>query len=201
MAAVFALILLLLIPLGMINSVLRDRLGRRNEAVSEITSVWGREQDIIGPVLIIPYRYTYKSWREQPSLGGKIEKVEVMETATAHACFLPARLDISGQIRPSTLLRGIYEAVVYSGKLSLSGHFARPDFESLRISDQNILWEDAVVTLAIPDLRGVKETILESEHAFQNSSNALSKISNSFSGWTTSTKHRIEIYANWHPFF
>lgn len=153
------LILLLLIPLGMINSVLKERLQRRNEAVTEITSSWGREQEIIGPVLIVPFRYTVKSWKEQPTASGKIEKMEVLETATGHACFLPARLDISGDIKPSELRRGIYDAVVYSGKLSLSGHFAPPDFESLRIAEQDVLWGEAIVTMAIPDLRGVKETI------------------------------------------
>ena len=44
MAGVALLILLLLIPLNMVSSVLRERLGRRNEAVADITSSWGRDQ-------------------------------------------------------------------------------------------------------------------------------------------------------------
>ena len=159
MAGVTILILLLLIPLGMIHSVLRERLERRNEAVVEITSVWGREQSIIGPVLIVPYRYSFKSWKEQPGADGKIEKVEVVETAIANAYFLPASLTIYGDIKPTQLRRGIYQAVVYSGKLELSGRFARPDFANLKVEEQNILWDDAIVTFAIPDLRGVKETL------------------------------------------
>lgn len=38
---VTVLILLLLISLSMIDSVLQERLGRRNAAVVEITSSWG----------------------------------------------------------------------------------------------------------------------------------------------------------------
>lgn len=159
MLGVAVLILLLLIPLTMIKSVLTERLQRRNDAVTEITSVWGREQDIVGPILIVPYRYTYKTWKEQPTASGKIEKLEVVETATAHAYFLPARLDVTGEIKPSELRRGIYEAVVYSGKLSFSGEFAPPNFQSLRIDEEKVLWDDAIVTMAIPDLRGVRETI------------------------------------------
>src|SRR6186997_1473331 len=53
-----ALVLVLLIPLAMITGVLRERLERRNEAVADITSSWGREQNVIGPVLGIPYQYT-----------------------------------------------------------------------------------------------------------------------------------------------
>jgi len=158
-AGVVALTLLLLIPLGMIHSVLGERLERRNEAVADITSSWGREQNIIGPVLMVPYRYSFKSWKEQPGERGKIEKVEVTETAVANACFLPATLAINGDLKPSRLKRGIYQAVVYAGSLEISGQFSRPDFSSLRIKEEDILWDDALVTFAIPDLRGVKEAL------------------------------------------
>jgi inner membrane protein len=159
MAGVMILTLLLLIPLVMIQSVLHERLERRNEAVAEITSIWGREQNIIGPVLIVPYRYSFKSWKEQLSATGKMEKAEVVETAVANAYFLPATLDVAGEINPKQLRRGIYQAVVYSGEVKLACEFARPDFASLRIGEQDVLWDEAIVTLAIPDLRGVTETL------------------------------------------
>ena len=51
-----ALILVMLIPLLMIQGVLNDRLARRNEAVDDITASWGKDQNIIGPVLVVlPY--------------------------------------------------------------------------------------------------------------------------------------------------
>lgn len=159
MAGVTMLILLSLIPLGMIRSVLGERWERRNGAVAEITSSWGREQSIVGPVLIVPYRYAVKSWKERPGAEGRIEKVEVVETAVANAYFLPAKLAIDGDIKPTRLRRGIYQAVVYDGRLACSAEFARPDFASLRIEEKDVLWEDAVVTFAIPDLRGVKEAL------------------------------------------
>jgi len=158
MIAVTLLILLLLIPLGMIQSVLRERLNRRNEAVAEITSKWGKDQYIVGPVLIVPYQYPVKSWKEKPTTNG-YERVEVTEMALANACFLPAKLAVAGDVNPLRLRRGIYQAVVYSGKLDISADFARPDFAGLKIADQNVLWDDAIVTFAIPDLRGVKETL------------------------------------------
>jgi inner membrane protein involved in colicin E2 resistance len=40
----------------MITGVLRERLQRRNEAVADITSSWGSEQNVIGPVMGIPYQ-------------------------------------------------------------------------------------------------------------------------------------------------
>ena len=50
-----ALVLALLIPLTMITGVLNERLARRNEAVTDITSSSGKEQNVIGPVLGIPF--------------------------------------------------------------------------------------------------------------------------------------------------
>src|SRR5207237_7574213 len=93
-----ALVLVLLIPLAMITGVLRERLERRNEAVVDITSSWGREQNVIGPILGIPYQYKFKTVKEVPGLDGKVERREVEETATATAYFLPETLNVSGNV-------------------------------------------------------------------------------------------------------
>src|SRR5262245_63922359 len=69
-----ALVLVLLIPLAMITGVLSERLQRRNEAVADITSSWGREQNVIGPVLGIPYQYKFKTVKEIPAPDGKDRK-------------------------------------------------------------------------------------------------------------------------------
>lgn len=70
-----ALVLILLIPLAMITGVLRERLERRNEAVANITSSWGREQNVIGPVLGVPYQYKFKTIKEIPAPDGKRHSV------------------------------------------------------------------------------------------------------------------------------
>src|SRR5437870_3426034 len=88
-----ALVLFLLIPLMMITGVLNDRLMRRNEAVTDITSSWGKEQNVIGPVLIVPYQYRFKTMKDVPGKAGKIERREVEETATTEAYFLPETLN------------------------------------------------------------------------------------------------------------
>src|SRR5229473_5591801 len=90
-----ALVLVLLIPLAMITGVLSDRLMRRNEAVADITSSWGKEQNVIGPVLGIPYQYRFKAVKEMPAPDGKMERREVEETAITNAYFLPETLNVS----------------------------------------------------------------------------------------------------------
>ena len=65
MAAITFLVLLLLIPLAMVQSVLKERLQRRDTAVRDVTSAWGSEQVVVGPVLVVPYRYAQKTWKDQ----------------------------------------------------------------------------------------------------------------------------------------
>ncbi|MBI5883725.1 MAG: cell envelope integrity protein CreD [Elusimicrobia bacterium] len=156
--SVFAIALVLLIPLSMIQSTLEERLSRRNEAVADITSSWGKEQVLVGPILVIPYRHTYKSFKDTV-IKGEIKKTEVLETATARAWFLPDELKVEGDIQPEKLHRGIYEAVVYRGRLKLSGHFSPPDFQALKIDGTQVLWDDAVVAVGVTDLRGTGEAL------------------------------------------
>src|SRR5712671_1525855 len=125
------LVLVLLIPLLMITGVLSDRLSRRNEAVADITSSWGREQTVIGPALGIPYQYKFKAVKEMPAPDGKVERREVEETATANAYFLPEKLNITGDVQTQKLHRGIYDAAVFRAQGKLSGKFAPPDFGPL----------------------------------------------------------------------
>ncbi len=154
------LVLVLLIPLGLITGVLSDRLQRRNEAVTDITASWGREQNVIGPVLGIPYQYKFKAVKEMAGPDGKMERREVEETATANAYFLPETLSITGDAQTQTLYRGIYEAAVFRAQVTLSGKFVPPDFGSLKIDIKDVQWKDAFVTIAINDLRGTRDAIV-----------------------------------------
>src|SRR2546430_886534 len=154
------LILLLLDPLGMISGVLSDRLGRRNEAVADITSSWGKQQSVVGPVLGIPYQYKFKAVKEVAGADGKMEKREIEETAVAIAYFLPELLNMSGDAETQMLHRGIYEAAVFRAQVKLSGKFAPPDFGALKIDIKDVQWKDAFVTIAINDLRGTREGLV-----------------------------------------
>jgi len=155
-----ALILLMLIPLAMIEGVLSDRLERRNEAVNDITASWGKEQNIIGPVLCVPYLHHGTVVRSVTLPDGRVETREVEETTVATAYFLPESLDITGDVQTQTLYRGIYDAAVFRGQISLTGNFSPPDMAALKIAASDVLWKDAMVTLAVSDLRGTRESLM-----------------------------------------
>lgn len=149
------LTVVLMIPIMLVESVIGERKQSRNAAVADITSTWGSPQAIVGPVLIVPYRYDYKAEIAE-TINGVTVRREVVKSAVDNAYFLPADLKIDGVISPMRLHRGIYEAVVYSGSLNISGQFPAPDWKALKIDPKDALWNDAVLTVAIPDLRGTK---------------------------------------------
>jgi inner membrane protein len=155
-----ALVLVLLIPLAMITGVLSDRLSRRNQAVADITSSWGKEQNVIRPVLGVPFQYKFKAVKETPGPDGKLERREVEETAMGTAYFLPESLEIDGNVETQTLHRGIYDAAVFRAQVTLSGKFASSDFGPLKIDLKDVQWKDAFVTIAVNDLRGTREGLV-----------------------------------------
>ena len=160
LVGVGVLILLLLIPLGMITGVLSERLNRRNEAVADITSSWGREQNVIGPVLMIPYQYRFKAIKEVPGKDGKVEKREVEETASAWAYFLPEQLNVTGDVQTQMLHRGIYDAAVFRAQVTVAGKFAPPDFAYFKIDIKDVQWKDALLAIAVTDLRGTRQALV-----------------------------------------
>lgn len=141
------LVLLLLIPSAWISSLVKEREGWKKEAVFEITSKWARSQTIGGPVVTIPY---LKKWQDEK---GKTQ------TLIDYIQFLPNKLIIQGVLNPEIRYRGIYKAILYNSKITLNGDFSFAKLDSLNVLPENIQWKDAFLTVHIPDMRGIKESV------------------------------------------
>ncbi len=153
-AGICLLIALLHIPLFMTYGVLRERRNYQAQATDEIAGIWGRAQRVSGPVLAVPYAYKTQVVRSKV-VNGRAVQVEETELATAVAYFLPESLDVNGNIDPEVRKRGIYEAVVYTSKLNLTGWF-QPDFAAAGIEPERIDWDKARVLFGVSDLHGVR---------------------------------------------
>ncbi|MEI7899884.1 MAG: cell envelope integrity protein CreD [bacterium] len=152
------LVLLLLIPLGLLQSRLNERLRTRNQAISEITRTWGSEQFVAGPFLQVPYTATVMV-RKDVVVNGEVVKTEVPSRVKRTACFLPSDYVVQCKLDPSERYRGIYKAVVYRGDFTIRGAFARPDFTEWKIADTDVLWDEAALMIAVTDLRGVTNAL------------------------------------------
>ena len=147
------LILILLIPVSMVVRLIEEREDRQQQAIQEISSKWGEEQTITGLILNVPFKTFEKVYDEDKKDSYKI--VESKE----YAHFLPDLLTINGDLAPDLRYRGIYEVIVYNSKINLAGTFSAPNFEELKIKDENILWDEATLSLGMTDLRSIQENI------------------------------------------
>jgi inner membrane protein len=161
------LILILLIPMSMIKSLIEEREHTSRDAINEVQQKWGGSQRVCGPILTVPYKSFYTK------IDKDGEEKQFFHTKYAH--FLPEELNISGSVNPEMRNRGIYEIIVYDSQLSLSGSFNKPDFKKLKIDEESVNWENAFLSVGIPDLRGIKENITvlwnEEQHVFESGSN------------------------------
>lgn len=140
------LAIVLVIALTVIRSLVSERSQRAQSVRAEIASSWGQSQTIGGPVIVVPFRVRF------------VDSQGKQQYSTNRARFLPERLKIAGRVLPERRHRGIFETIVYRTDLTLDGHFARPDFSSWSVPPEDILWNEAVVTIGVPDLRGIRGT-------------------------------------------
>ncbi|KIM13237.1 MAG: hypothetical protein KU38_00840 [Sulfurovum sp. FS08-3] len=154
------LIVLLLIPLGMVDSLISERGYNKNRVAQEIYSTWGDSQTLQGPILTIPYNSYYWDYYEEkiPDSNQTITKKE-LKKRLEYLHFLPAKLDIKATVNPSIRYRSIYEVVVYNALIDIEGYFEQPDFSQWQIESKDILYNLATLSFGIGDLRGVEERI------------------------------------------
>ncbi len=139
------LTLLLLIPTVFVQKLINERQSRRNSTISEVTSKWGEEQILFGPVLLIPYEI-----REQASKNYFV-------TRTYYFHVLPDDLQIQGTMFPEVRYRGIYKVITYGSELSLKGKFSAASFTNWPDNTDNILWSQARLVIGISDLTGLDQ--------------------------------------------
>lgn len=158
LAIITFLMLLLLIPTSMIQSIIYEREILNEQASLEVSSKWGHSQTINGPVMTIPIIYEYQEKEKKD----KEEKIKTYQK-TEYFHLLPDDLSINGDVAPQVLKRGIYESVVYESKLFISGNF-HVSLEKIKhkVKQQNmkeIRLDKAFLTVGISDLRGIKEQL------------------------------------------
>ncbi|HEY0655053.1 MAG TPA: cell envelope integrity protein CreD [Chryseosolibacter sp.] len=143
------LILILLIPTAWIDDLIYERQQRADEVIQEVADKWSASQKISGPILVIPFlkEDIINHSNDGKEVRHKLEK----------AFFLPENLDITGEVSPETLHRGIFDAVVYQSSLKINATFAKPDVTFIPTSEANILWKDAYMIFGISDLRGISD--------------------------------------------
>ncbi len=137
------LIGVLLVPLGLIWLVTADRVSRRDAVLAEVAGTWGLPQRIGGPVLSVPYIVI-----SHDNNGREVQ-------SRCMARFLPESLRMAARLDPEIRRRGIYEAPVYTARVTIAGTFARPDMQAMGVAPDAVRWNEATLSLALSDLKAV----------------------------------------------
>jgi inner membrane protein len=141
------LVLILLIPAYFVQSLISEREQRQKEAVSEVSSKWAGKQNITGPLLVIPYTESTVGNNNLPAIVKKF------------AYILPDKLNIESVVKPEKRYRGIYQVMLYSSDIKLSGKFNVLPLDQLKIDKANILWSEVYVCISLSDPKGLNDEI------------------------------------------
>ena len=144
--------LLMLIPLEMVNSQIRDREEARKESFQDVAASWGGEQVIGGPVMTATHQ-------TQVLINGKPELAPVIRDIE------PTVLEYDIEADTRNLHRSIYDIMVYQSDVRMRGSFIIPK--------EDIDAKEYHVMVKLKDVRGiVGEAVLEMDgktYRFQGS--------------------------------
>jgi inner membrane protein len=172
----FGLISLLVIlmnsPLSMVSDIVEERSQLYSNVLSGIANTWGHTQKLQGPALLIPYTEKFISVKVLTDKDGNERKVN--QTIYEHhiAIILPEDLNIDADLLSRSLNRGIYDALVYTADLNITGSFQRPDINKLSNHIDEVHWDRAWLTLGISDTQAINNvSSLHWQTNEQNTSN------------------------------
>jgi len=160
---VAVLALAMLIPLEMVESVVRERYQTYRSVVADIAGAWSSDQRLAGPMLVVPFEEKIEVRDQFITAEGEKKTTRRWETCRRRAVILPDVLDLDGTMIPEVRRRGIYEVRVYTADLVVAGSFRglRAAVESLSSPDrlQDIDWSKAVIAFGLTDPRGIVEIV------------------------------------------
>src|SRR5262245_32820668 len=141
------LILSLTVPLLLVYALIWEREQRAAAVHREVGLLWGPEQQVLGPFLVVPYTV-----RIETVQGDK----RIEQFQERRAVFTPETLEVTGRADAKTLRRSLFEVPVYGGRLALSGRFA-PRIADVAADVAGVRWRDATFVLALYSVSGLKE--------------------------------------------
>lgn len=145
---VFALTLIMLIPIPFILNLIDERQESQTKVIEEIGDKWGGKQVVYGPFIKISYIEKSKN-----SDGKVIEtNEELFVSANANT--------IQADVKHSIKKRSLYEVVIYNSKMQIKSSF--PSFEEM-LQTTGIAREDikeVKYIFSVQDMQGIENQLV-----------------------------------------
>jgi len=133
--------LILLIPLEMVKSQIRDRQEALSDSQKEVAASWGLDQTLTGPVLQINY--------EEPGKNATGDPIMEKKTSSIY----PRTLNFEIETTTQELHRSIYDIMVYGADVVATGEFVIPAYYSKKEITSESVW------VGLSDLRGIDGSV------------------------------------------
>lgn len=147
------LTLMMLIPIGLVATVITDRTWYHDVAVREVSETWGGAVTIAGPALVIPVE---RSWTERvKDDDGKVTTV-ARKGPGEPVILLPETLQASGDLSSAIRARGVFEVPVYEAALDMAFRFDAAGAAGGLEDNERLLWDRAALMVMLPASRSFR---------------------------------------------
>ena len=149
------LVLLLLIPVFMIRTLVRERSFRAAEAEDSIMEAWGGPFVLFGPVIRIPV-IEREEIRTMTEKEGEQVKIILHNRAL---WITPKDVRVDADFSAQKKWRGIFSVVLFSGEVSLSGSFTFDRAREELKPNQEVFPQQAEVIVGLRSQKGIRRVI------------------------------------------
>jgi inner membrane protein len=152
------LALLMLIPLYMTEGIIDERSQYYHQTLEDIAKGWGKQQTIVGPVLVVPYVEHIFSANTVTDDEGKSKTISRDVFNHKTLVLLPEELKIKADLNEQFRKRGIYNTLLYIADLTLSGTFDLSVLPPIDASNRKVDWDNAYLAIGLSDTKAITET-------------------------------------------
>jgi inner membrane protein len=124
------------LPLFLLRGLVAERIELRERVEATAAEGWGGHQTVAGPVLEIPVM----------SKGMRV----------GYVALLPVSLDAAVALEVQRRSRGLFEALIYGAKITLTGRFQAPDWSALGLAISDLDFSTARLAVGINDNGGIR---------------------------------------------
>lgn len=154
LVAIGILIVLLIIPLSMIQSVVSQRATYQQQVEKTVATSFARSQRIAGPLLVIPYIWLEKTTQTD----AKGNKTTLVVEHPNQVIFTPQHVNHHGQANIEAKYKGIYKVLTFQNAGSWQAEFDVPENFGISHPVAELKFDRAYLSFGISDLRGLVGT-------------------------------------------
>lgn len=145
-----ALLIVLLIPLALLDDLVRERKQRSEEVAREISASSGGAQRLVGPLLLIDQIRSVEKL-ETVTEQGTLRQVTRTERVHEQRVVLPRKVEAEVEHDIQRRARGPFEALLFRG-----GHRIRASFDAVDTRDEGVAIEAVRLVMGVGDARGIR---------------------------------------------